>query len=129
MAFAVLQWPATQILVVRAEGSGSINESSEVLAALERQRLVPQFVAVLFDLRLLDYLPTPDEARDIAARYGVFGARHRCRMAYVATPGAQYGITRMVEMLSQQHGVAAATFTSFDLALQWLGEAVRDVGA
>lgn len=129
MAFTLEPWPDTGILVVTGIGAGSVEESDEVLVALTRQRLVPRIQGVLFDLRRLDYVPTADEARRISAGYARFGVEQQCRMAYVAPPGAQYGIARMVEMLTTQHGVAAATFTLFDLALRWLQEDARALGA
>ncbi len=129
MAFTLDRWPDTDILVVTGIGDGSVEESDEILVALAGQRLVPRITGVLFDLRRLDYLPTAEEARRISAGYARFGAEQRCRMAYVAPPGAQYGIARMVEMLTTQHGVVAATFTHFDLALGWLHEGVRAIGA
>lgn len=129
MPFTLTVWPGTEVLVVRGEGAGSLAESAEVLRALERQALVPAIRAVLFDLRALDYIPTPDDAREIALRYGDFGEANKCRMAYLAPPGAQYGVARMVEMLTQQRGVAAGTFTTPDLALSWLQAPFRALGA
>ncbi len=90
MPFTVQRWPGSAVLVVTGHGAGSLDESERVLEELARQQLVPVLHGVLFDLRQLEWIPNPEEARLIAARYGTFGARHGCRMAYLAPPGAQY---------------------------------------
>ncbi len=125
MAFTISNYPGTGVLVVRGEGDGSLEESRQVLAALESQSLIPRAAGVIFDVRALAFIPSPEEARLIAQQYGAAGARNGWRMAYVAPPGAQYGVARMVEMLSQQHGVAAGTFTSMEVALAWFAAAPR----
>lgn len=125
MAFSIARHPGTDLLVVRGQGDGSLAESFELLAALESQVLLPRAFGVIFDLRELAYIPSPADAREIAQRYGTAGALQGWRMAYVAPPGAQYGVARMVEMLSQQYGVIAGTFTSLELALAWFAAAPR----
>lgn len=129
MAFTVQRWPDSEVLVVTGHGAGSLEESDRVLEELARQQLVPVIRGVLFDLRQLGWIPNPEEARLIAARYGTFGSRHGCRMAYLAPPGAQYGVARMIEMLSQQYGVRAATFATLEAAHAWLLHEVRAMGA
>ncbi|HMV31230.1 MAG TPA: hypothetical protein PKA50_03840 [Gemmatimonadales bacterium] len=129
MPFTVQRWPGSAVLVVTGHGAGSLDESERVLEELARQQLVPVLHGVLFDLRQLEWIPNPEEARLIAARYGTFGARHGCRMAYLAPPGAQYGVARMIEMLSQQYGVRAATFATLEAAHAWLLSEVRAMGA
>ncbi len=129
MPFSLQRLPGSAVLIVTGQGAGSLEESERVLEELARQQLAPVLHGVLFDLRALDWLPNPEEARQIAARYGSFGARYGCRMAYLAPPGAQYGVARMIEMLSQQYGVRAATFATFEAAHAWLLSEVRAMGA
>lgn len=129
MAFTLSPIIGTDLILVTGSGDGSVSESGEVLAALEAQTLVPAPRGVLFDLRALDYVPSSEEARHIAATYGAFAARHALRMAYLAPPGAQYGVARMVQTLSESYGVAAGVFTTQDAALAWLTSSVRAMGA
>jgi hypothetical protein len=100
-----------------------------ILEAIERQALVSEPIGVVFDIRLLDFVPNGEEARQIATGYGAFGARHRLRLAYLAPPGAQYGVARMVQILSEAHGVAAAVFTSMEAAIGWLSSDLNAMGA
>jgi hypothetical protein len=124
MAFSIGLLPDTDIVVVTGTGSGDLAESEAILTVLGHQTLVPRLTRLLFDVRALEYVPTADEARQIAHRYGTFGARLGCRMCYVAAPGTAFGIARMVEMLSEQEGVRTAAFTSLDDGVAWL----RDTG-
>jgi hypothetical protein len=120
MAFSLVRWQKTGIVVARVEGSGSLSERLELLEALAHQTLVPVLTAVIIDLRQLENLPSADDARQIAEAFGAFSARHGCRLAYVASAGAQYGVARMIEILSQQPGVAAGAFLTPEHALHWL---------
>jgi len=129
MAFTIDVWQGSSILVVTGTGTGSIEESERILAALAQQQFVPTLSAVLFDVRRLEWVPTAEEGRSIAQRYAGFGSRFGCRMAYLAPPGAQYGITRMVELVSEHRGVSAAAFTSLESAIAWLRGDVHAVGA
>jgi hypothetical protein len=129
MAFSLSLWPNSHILVVRGTGSGSMAEAREILDAIEQQALVSEPTAVLFDIRLLEFVPSAEEARQIAVSYGAFGVRHRLRMAYLAPAGAQYGVARMVQMLSEAQGAAAAVFTSQEAAITWLSSDLHAMGA
>jgi hypothetical protein len=120
MAFSLSHLANPKIAVVVGSGTGSLEESQAILTALETQTLEAPPEAVLLDVRRLSYVPTAEEARQIATAYGLFGARHRCRMAYVAPPGAQYGIARMVQMISESHGAMAEVFSTQEAALTWL---------
>jgi hypothetical protein len=128
MAFSLARWQETGIIVARGEGSGSLSERLELLEALADQTLVPVLAAVILDLRQLDNLPSADDARQIAEAFGAFSGRHGCRLAYVASAGAQYGVARMIEILSQQQGVAAGAFLTPELALRWLEESSLALG-
>jgi hypothetical protein len=50
-------------------------------------------------------------------------------MAYLAPAGAQYGVARMVQMLSEAQGAAAAVFTSQEAAITWLSSDLHAMGA
>jgi hypothetical protein len=129
MAYTLTRWPESRILVIRGSGSGSLEESAVILEALAAQTLVADPTGVLFDVRLLEYVPTAEEARQIATAYGAFGILHRLRMAYVASAGAQYGVARMVQSLSENHGVAASVFTTPEAAISWLASDISAMGA
>jgi hypothetical protein len=129
MAYSLTRWPESRILVIRGSGTGSLEEGLAILDALASQALVADPIGVLFDLRLLEYVPSAEEARQIAASYGAFGVQHRLRMAYLASAGAQYGVARMVQSLSENHGVAASVFTTVEPAIRWLSSDVSAMGA
>lgn len=129
MAYSLTRWPESRILVIRGSGAGSLEEGVAILDALAAQSLVADPVGVLFDLRMLEYVPTAEEARQIAAAYGAFGVRHRWRMAYLASAGAQYGVARMVQSLSENHGVTASVFSTLEAAIRWLSSDINALGA
>lgn len=120
MGFAITRWQDSSILVITRSGTSAAAESAAVMEAVSAQELVADVGGVLFDLRNLQYIPTVDEARDIARRHAAFSAEQGCRFAYVAPSGAPYGVARMVEMLSESLGGMAAVFTTFEAAIQWL---------
>jgi hypothetical protein len=120
MGFVLERLDQTDVVVVRASGSGSVEEALQILDGLALQTLVPTLRAVLFDLRELSYAPTPAESRRIAAAYGPFAAQRGCLFAFVAEPGFQFGVTRMVELQSQQYGAVVATFLRMEHAVRWL---------
>ena len=62
------------------------------------------------------------EGRYIGQRYGDIGSAYGFRMAYLAPPGAQYGIARTVEILSGSRGVEARVFTEEAEAMRWVQE-------
>jgi hypothetical protein len=74
-------------------------------------------------LRDLAYVPTNAEARYIGERHGEIGAAYGWRVAYLASEGAQFGVARMVEILSGFRGAAARVFSTEAEALAWLREA------
>jgi hypothetical protein len=129
MAFTLTPLPGSSGVIVTGSGSGSLEEGEAVVAALIAQFRSRPFRAVLFDVRLLEYVPLPEEARRIAATHGAFGAEHGVRLAYLASPGAQYGVARMVQVLAEAHGVQASVFTSYEPAVRWLESDVKAQGA
>lgn len=129
MAFTLTRMPGYPGVVITGTGEGSLEESDEIIRVLESEAAVAPFRGLVLDVRYLEYIPTPEEARRIGATYGAFGAAHRVAMAYLALPGAQYGVARMVQILSEGHGVRAGVFTSFEPALNWLFSDVQAQGA
>lgn len=129
MAFSLAPLSGTACVIVTGSGSGSLEESEEIIAALSAHALVQPLRAVLFDVRLLEFIPNPDEARRIAATHGAFGAELGVRMAYLTPPGAQYGVARMIQILAESYGVQASVFTSFEPAVHWLESDIRAQGA
>ena len=122
MGFMISQLPGTRIFVVREEGEGNVGESDAILEELRRRTTPADRAGVLFDLRALRYLPNAAEARYLGERYGQVGAAYAMRMAYLASPGAQYGVARTVEILAGLRGVEARVFTDETEALGWLRE-------
>ncbi|MGE0439991.1 MAG: hypothetical protein AB7L66_12660 [Gemmatimonadales bacterium] len=120
MAYEIRAGPADRLLMVVGSGTGSVQENSEIVEALFRQTVVPDPTGVLFDVRRLGYVPSPAEGRAIALTHWRWAAAHHARLAYLAPPGAQYGMARMIEMLAQSHGVEAAVFTTEEEAVLWL---------
>lgn len=122
MGFTIERLPGTSVWVVRGEGEGHVGEADTIIERLRGLTTPGDGAGILFDLRILRYIPTPAEGRYIGERYGEIGAAYGYRMAYLAPPGAQYGIARTVEILSGLRGVAARVFTDEAEALAWLGE-------
>lgn len=125
MAFTMTSLRGTTILVVRSEGKGHVGESEQILDELRRLTSPEDGAGVLFDIRALEYLPSPAEARYIGERYGDVGAAWGWRMAHLAPPGAQFGIARTVEIVSGLRGASARVFSDETEAIAWLREGER----
>ncbi|HUR95670.1 MAG TPA: STAS/SEC14 domain-containing protein [Gemmatimonadales bacterium] len=120
MGYTIERLPGASVWVVRGQGEGHVGEADEIIERLRRLTTPADQAAVLFDLRELAYIPTPAEARYIGQRYGEVGSAHGLRMAYLALPGAQYGVARTVEILSGFRGVEARVFTEETEAMAWV---------
>ena len=127
MAFTIRRLSGQQIYLVRGEGEGHVGESETILDELRRLVTPADRAGVLFDLRALRYIPTAAEARYIGERYGDVGVTYDLRMAYLAPPGAAFGVARSIEILSGLRGAAARVFTDEADALAWLEEGQRQV--
>jgi hypothetical protein len=128
MAFTISRLSGPHVYLVRGEGDGHVGESETILEELRRLITPSDRAGVLFDIRALRYIPTAAEARYIGERYGDVGAAYNLRMAYLAPPGAAFGVARSIEILSGLRGAAARVFTDEDEALAWLREGQRQSG-
>jgi hypothetical protein len=128
MAFTIRRLSGQPVYVVRGEGDGHVGESEIILDELRRLILPSDRAGVLFDIRALRYIPTAAEARYIGERYGDVGVSYSLRMAYLAPPGAPFGVARSIEILSGLRGAAARVFTDEDEALAWLRDGQRQPG-
>jgi hypothetical protein len=123
VAYVIERLPGSDVLVVRGSGPGSYAESEEIRDALRAMTAPGSGARVLFDVRHLEYLPTSNEAHDIAESYGQLAAMHGFRMAYLARLGsAQFGIARMVGTFEELFGVPASVFSTEADALAWLAQ-------
>jgi hypothetical protein len=128
MAFTIRRLSGARIFVVRGEGEGHVGESETILDELRRLITPADHAGVLFDLRALRYIPTAAEARYIGERYGDVGVTYGLRMAYLAPPGAAFGVARSIEIMSGLRGATARVFTDEDEAVAWLREGQREAG-
>lgn len=120
MAFSA-QWDsAARVLRVTGAGSGTLVEARDILETLRALTVPAERAAILLDVRAYDYLPSGGEARVIAEWFSTFSMAFQCRIAYLTTPGAQFGIGRMVQIISELRGAAAGAFTDEPAALRWL---------
>lgn len=126
MAFTITRLPDSRVMVIRSTGTGSLADSEAVLAELRTLTRPGESTPVLFDVRGLDWVPSAAEAREIGDRYGRVGSEYGYRMAYLAPPGVQFGIARMIEIVSGFRGVAAAAFQDEAEALAWLTRVESD---
>ena len=122
MAYTITRLPGRAVLVVRGQGEGHVGEAEEIIERLQALTTPAERAGILFDLRALQYIPSPAEGRYIGERYGQVGSAYGFRMAYLAPPGAQYGVARTVEILSGFRGVEARVFTDEAEALVWVGQ-------
>ncbi len=76
---------------------------------------------LLVDLRRRETLPTPEQAREVGRRLTGVAASHFVAVALIARPGAQFGLARSVDLLTQlEGGMPAATFHDVRPAWDWL---------
>ena len=75
---------------------------------------------ILFDVRDLAFMPTAGEGRVTAEWHAALSVAYGWRIAYLTRQDAQFGLVRMVEIVSGLRGAAAAVFTNEVLALAWL---------
>jgi hypothetical protein len=120
VAFSLSRLPGTDIVLVRGHGGGGIDEADRVIEAVVREWGDAPLRRVIFDVRELDYVPSTPDAQHIASTYSRAARGGDCRMAYVSRPGLQYGMGRMIEMLTEIEGISASSFTTLEDAREWL---------
>lgn len=110
-----------RIVLVRALGPA---EPEDWFTLAERPDLPDRSrgFGLLIDLRRRETLPSGEQARSIGRRLAKVAASRFAAVALVARPGAQFGLARAVDLLTQLEGMPAATFTDMALARAWLGE-------
>jgi hypothetical protein len=116
--FSIQHDPDTRIVVLRATGPGNMEEGLRAFEAI-RKTGSP---AVLIDLLDLGYTPSHDEAMVLGEQLAKVMGMGR-RIAFLAPPGRDFGVARMVSTISQLHGTAAAAFLDRDKAIEWLSGA------
>jgi hypothetical protein len=81
---------------------------------------------LIVDLRRRETLPTPEEAREVGRRLTGVAWSHFVAVALVARPGAQFGLARSVDLLTQlEGGLPTATFVEMRAAWEWLRGVAR----
>lgn len=76
-------------------------------------------LAVVVDIRRASYFPTQDEAKELAEKLSDKELAGSRRIAFVAEPGVQYGLARMVSMFSGTEGTGAAVFLDYESGVAW----------
>lgn len=120
----VLLQEAGYFLVVGRAPVGLSETLESMNATISAVASTPR-LPILVDIRDADYEPTEDEARNLGALLAdprLSGSR---RVAFVAVPGVQFGLARMVSQLSGREGGAVAVFTDTEAALAWLAPPSR----
>ena len=106
-----------QVVLIRALGTASV-EDWEGLATLPFPEAAAE-PCLLIDLRPRMDLPTGAVAREIGRAMHRTAARF-CAIALVARPGAQYGLARSAELLSDLRQKEIQTFLDLRSAWNWL---------
>lgn len=120
---------APGLLQARGQGRGNLGEGRELIDALHARAAGERIVGVLIDIRELAYLPTAEEAHSLGEWYATFSVACRARIAFLAPPGAEFGVARMVGIIAELRGAAAAVFSDSADALAWLqGQDGTDAG-
>lgn len=106
-----------RIILVRATGLARVEDWSHLQRSAypnpERVR------GMIVDLRRRTSLPSADVARDVGSRLSHFAAPISA-IAMVARPGAQYGLTRIVDAIAELDDIAIESFTELREAYEWL---------
>jgi hypothetical protein len=84
----------------------------------------PEF-PILVDIREAGYSPDPEEARLLAQLLGAPELAGRRRVAFVTQPGVQFGLARMVSLMSGAEGQGVSVFLDFSAAEAWILERPR----
>ena len=119
MAYTIEQGPSG-VFRLRAFGPGNLAEGQASIDALRAAAAPVARPRVLVDIRELEYIPAPAEARILANLYSAFSRAHRARIAFLAPPGAEYGVARMVSIIAELGGATTGAFTDEGDALRWL---------
>lgn len=85
-----------------------------------------QGFGLLVDLRRRQTLPTASQARETGRRLAGIAASHFAAVALIARPGAQFGLARSVDLLTQLEGLPAGTFHELRSACDWLTAVLRE---
>jgi hypothetical protein len=118
--FSIERWQDTDIVVVRGSGAITARDHVELLASLRTACELQPSSRVVLDLSSVDYIPAADDVRDLARSFVEFARPNQCLMAVVARSGAQFGVARMLEILTSFDGVSAAAFTALADAVAWI---------
>ena len=126
MPYSIERWQETDILVVRGSGQITAADNDEMSRALASACELRPSRTVILDLTDVDYVPSADEARNLAKSFARLAKPRQCLMAIVAQSGVQYGVARMIETLSSIEDVTMAAFDSIDEAVAWMQLGVRE---
>ena len=126
MPYSIERWQDTDILVVRGSGEITATDNDQMSRALETACEMRPSRTVILDLTDVNYVPSADEARNLAKSFARLAKPRQCLMAIVAQSGVQYGVARMIETLSSIEDVTMAAFDSIDEAVTWMQLGVRD---
>ena len=108
------------MIVVRGENDISADDNAALLSELARACEEHPSGRVILDLSDTDYVPTGTEARALATAISELARPNHCQIAIVARPGAQYGVARMIEAITEVRDATASAFASFNEALGWV---------
>ncbi|MFQ5739856.1 MAG: hypothetical protein ACE5JX_12675 [Acidobacteriota bacterium] len=110
------------IAYVTASGPGDLQASEDGAAELAADPSFQSYYGVLVDLRLVEYLPSAEETREIAAQLGQFKDTFDGKVAVVVSGNVAFGLVRMTCIYAELMGCSMTAFRDYQAALQWLKE-------
>lgn len=122
--------PASGRLCTTCAGAVTLDEVLAHFRELAGDASLPARVDVLLDLSEVESIPASDQLRSIAGEIERLRARVKWgACAIVATRDALYGMSRVFQVLIDEHFVRSSVFREREEAERWLGPPRPPAGA
>lgn len=121
--------PIQGVIVVEYSEPLTVERWRQTAAAVEVDPAYSPAYGWVADLRAIHAAPPFDYVTAVVDAIAAFQSVHqKVRWARVISPEdrALYGTARMAEILMENRGLPARTFTDLDLAIQWAGESADE---
>ena len=118
---------AGRLVVVTGSPDGTSDEASAIMVQAGQDPDVVHPAAYVVDVRSTREVPTSGEARGIALYHARREAPWTSITAMVVREGEQYGIARMIDILTSLDGAQARVFQDPEEAQAWALDALDEV--
>ncbi len=124
MPFKVRLIEQGAVLLVRAVGVAEPRDWFDLADRARMDGRSPR--GLIIDLRRRETLPSADQARETGSGLAGVAVHRFDAIALVARPGAQFGLARMVALLTELEELSTAAFQEPKPALEWIRQRLEE---